>query len=163
MKTDGAQTWKAVYKALEPLRQAGYLTTVSDNKTMHTGPVTVIGTGNTPANLVAESKSRDIFLDGPLHALEGSDLNGKIAPIASTSFRWTIGDVSNNDKKPLTEEQFSRLRKHMREAKERGIGVRYWDVPSWPVRKRNAIWRVLLDEGVALLNTDDLEAVKKYF
>ncbi|KAI5302977.1 hypothetical protein KEM56_000157, partial [Ascosphaera pollenicola] len=163
LKTDGPATYAAVHKSLEPLRAAGYLTTVTNNKTIQTGPITVIGTGNTPANLVADAKSRDIFLDGPLHALEGSDLTGKTAPIASTSFRWTIGDVRNDEREPLSEEQLERMRKHMREAKERGIGVRYWDVPSWPLRRRNAIWRVLVEEGVALLNTDDLQAVREYF
>ncbi|GKZ36812.1 hypothetical protein AbraIFM66950_008044, partial [Aspergillus brasiliensis] len=51
VKTSGPETFKAVISALQPLRDHGYLTTLKDNKTLTTGPVTIIGTGNTPLDL----------------------------------------------------------------------------------------------------------------
>ena len=50
MKTDGEKTFPYVVKALQPLRDAGFLTTW--NGTMKSGAVTLIGTGNTPLNQV---------------------------------------------------------------------------------------------------------------
>ena len=43
-------------------------------------------------------------------------------------------------------------------AHAKGIMLRYWDQPGWPIRTRNGIWRQSKDEGVGLINADDLEA-----
>ncbi|OCK79731.1 hypothetical protein K432DRAFT_299187, partial [Lepidopterella palustris CBS 459.81] len=51
VKTDGTTTWPAVLSALSPLQNANYLTT-HDGTTLDPGPVTVIGTGNTPLSLI---------------------------------------------------------------------------------------------------------------
>ena len=51
VKTDGATTWPYVVRALQPLRAAGYLPTFNGTAVVP-GPVTVIGTGNTPLNQV---------------------------------------------------------------------------------------------------------------
>jgi len=40
----------------------------------------------------------------------------------------------------------------------RGIKVRYWDQPAWPVSTRDGIWRQLCTEGVDLINADDVAA-----
>lgn len=58
LKTDGATTFPAVIKALQPLRDAGYLTTF-DGTSVTSGPVTVIGTGNTPLDQVQGVSPRD--------------------------------------------------------------------------------------------------------
>jgi len=44
-------------------------------------------------------------------------------------------------------------------AHERGVKVRYWDLPAWPIGTRNEVWRQLVSEGVDLINADDLEGV----
>ena len=43
-------------------------------------------------------------------------------------------------------------------AHAKGIMLRYWDQPGWPISTRNGIWRQLKDEGVDIINADDLEA-----
>jgi len=58
LKTAGATTFPAVVKALQPLRDAGYLTTFNGTGVTQ-GPVTVIGTGNTPLNQVQGVSPRD--------------------------------------------------------------------------------------------------------
>lgn len=69
-----------------------------------------------------------------------------------------------SDTEPVfTDEQLSTLRAQIATAKSRGIGARYWDTPYYPIRLRNAVWRELLQEGVALLNADDLDAVAEFF
>jgi len=50
------------------------------------------------------------------------------------------------------------IKKQVEDAHKRGILVRYWDLPGWPVSLRNGVWRDLLRAGVDLLNIDDLGA-----
>lgn len=46
----------------------------------------------------------------------------------------------------------------MKTAHAKGIKLRYWDQPGWPISTRNGLWRQLIDESVDLINVDDLEA-----
>jgi len=163
LKTAGPETWPHVITALKPLRDAGYLSTLQNNETVIPGPVTVIGTGNTPLNLVAPVADRDYFIDGQLGSPAFADLTPLIAPLASTSFIDTFGNVNSDTDPPLNSSQLGTLRDQIAAAKSKGIGVRYWETPDWPIRRRNEIWRTLLREGVALLNADDLGAVGKLF
>ncbi|PYH91708.1 hypothetical protein BO71DRAFT_401147 [Aspergillus ellipticus CBS 707.79] len=72
-KTDGQETWNYVSAQLSPLREHGYLTYFNGTDIIP-GPVTVVGTGNTPFNLViANTTYRDIFFDAPLDKLSGDD------------------------------------------------------------------------------------------
>ncbi|KAM3066677.1 Altered inheritance of mitochondria protein 6 [Clarireedia jacksonii] len=66
LKTGGAETWPWVLKQLEPLRERGWLSFV-ENDTLHTRPITVVGTGNTPFNVLTQNATyRDAFFDAPL-------------------------------------------------------------------------------------------------
>ncbi|KAF7122953.1 hypothetical protein CNMCM5793_001129 [Aspergillus hiratsukae] len=68
-KTDGEKTWQHVMDNLSPLRERGYLTYFNGTGLIN-GPVTVVGTGNTPFNLVTSNSTyRDIFFDAPLNLL----------------------------------------------------------------------------------------------
>ncbi|KAL4939145.1 hypothetical protein BDV06DRAFT_214521 [Aspergillus oleicola] len=167
-KTSGPETFSAVIKALEPLRKKGYLTTVKDNSTLTQGPVTVIGTGNTPLDMVAPVANRDYFYDGPLASLstdEGEGITSLISPIASASFTDAVGDwtLSADSNSVLSDEQLDTIRSQISAAKEKGIQARYWGAPAWPIRARDALWRTLVAEGVGLLNADDLGAAADIF
>ncbi|KAL4772758.1 hypothetical protein BDW60DRAFT_186949 [Aspergillus nidulans var. acristatus] len=165
-KTSGPETFEAVIAALEPLRQKGYLTTVKNNETLTQGPVTVIGTGNTPYDMVGPVADRDYFYDGPLAALNETGIDGitpLISPIASTSFTSAIGELTLGVDSVLSDEQLDTLRSQISIAKEKGIKARYWGAPSWPIRARNILWMTLINEGVGLLNADDLAAAAEYF
>ncbi|KAL3431123.1 hypothetical protein BDV09DRAFT_176881 [Aspergillus tetrazonus] len=165
-KTSGPETFEAVIAALEPLRQKGYLTTVKNNETLIQGPVTVIGTGNTPYDMVGPVADRDYFYDGPLAALNENGNEGitsLISPIASTSFTSAIGELTLGVDSVLSDEQLDTLRSQISIAKEKGIKARYWGAPSWPIRARNILWTTLIKEGVGLLNADDLAAAAEYF
>lgn len=167
LKTSGPKTLEAVIAALQPLREKGYLTALKGNKTITHGPITVIGTGNTPLNLVGPVADRDVFFDAPLDALDKplyAGVTSRISPIASTSFNKVVGELNfSDDDAVLSEEQLDKLRSQIQTAKNRGIGARYWETPHYPIWVRNAVWRILLQEGVALLNADDLDAVSEYF
>ncbi|KAJ5199254.1 hypothetical protein N7491_000190 [Penicillium cf. griseofulvum] len=166
VKTSGPETFQAVIAALEPLREKGYLTTVKDGKTVTNGPVTVIGTGETPFDMVAPIKDRDYFFDAPLADLNDpkyAGVTGVISPVASTDFQEAVGKITVDTDPILSDNQLKAIRDQIATANERGIGARYWNTPYFPIRTRNLVWRTLLREGVILLNADDLAAAASYF
>lgn len=72
---------------------------------------------------------------------------------ASTSFTSSIGRVWGSR---LTQEQLQLIRGQIKGAHERGLKVRYWSLPQWPIGLRNHVWHILMREGVDVLNVDDL-------
>ncbi|KAK4238502.1 hypothetical protein C8A03DRAFT_43776 [Achaetomium macrosporum] len=162
LKTDGPETWPWVVKQLAPLRQRGWLS-YWENGHFHQGPITVVGTGNTPFDQIlggSNTTYRDAFFDAPLDQLENSPYNATNSYYASVSFWDAIGQVYLGGGKP-SEEQLEKIRGHLREAHRRGLKARYWGLPSWPVHVRNRLWEVLVQEGIDMLNADDLVAATK--
>ncbi|KAK0719845.1 hypothetical protein B0H67DRAFT_574362 [Lasiosphaeris hirsuta] len=159
LKTNGAETWPLVLKQLDPLRERGWLTYVQDGD-IHHGPITVVGTGNTPFDqIIANSTYRDTFFDAPLDHLDNSTFDSINSYYASTSLWASIGNVwfrgGPND------DQLAKIRKHLQEAHRRGLKARYWELPPWPIHTRNRVWEVLMQEGVDMLNVDDLDGATK--
>lgn len=106
---------------------------------------------------------RDMFFDAPLAELgEGNfaKLTENESPIASTDFAASFGDVR---KREMNETQVDLLREQLEKAHSMGIKARYWNQPAWPVGTRNAIWRILWDEGVDFLNVDDLKGASEFW
>ncbi|KAF2466073.1 uncharacterized protein BDR25DRAFT_328199 [Lindgomyces ingoldianus] len=77
---------------------------------------------------------------------------------ASVSFRKSIGLIWGGRLSPT---QMNLIRGQIQGAKRRGLKVRYWNTPKWPVGLRNHVWRVLVREGVDYLNGDDLRAMAR--
>jgi hypothetical protein len=158
LKTAGPETWPAVLSALSPLLKENYLSTY-DGTTFKSGPVTVIGTGNTPLSAIqsaplSSSNPRYAFYDAPLPLLSStfSNLTRFDSPIASTNFDAQFGKVAGS----MNSTQLELLRKQVSAAHEKGIKTRYWNQPDWPIRTRNTVWKTLVDEGVDFINADDL-------
>ncbi|KAG6884749.1 hypothetical protein C0993_008539 [Termitomyces sp. T159_Od127] len=180
MKTDGVQyasgihencvlkrllmhrTLPLVLAALQPLRNANYLTTAVQG-ILHIGAVTVVGTGNTPLEGIQALEPRDMFFDAPLNALNDSSINAvwnaSLAPIASVDYEAVVGW---NGIQNITEEQRSAIITLVESAHSFGIKARFWDTPAWPIQARDNVWRELLDDGADWLNADDLEAASKF-
>ncbi|KAL8715350.1 MAG: hypothetical protein Q9220_000683 [cf. Caloplaca sp. 1 TL-2023] len=213
-KTAGSALFPSVVAALQPLRSRGYLTHRNGTRILNR-PVTVIGTGNTPFNMVesdATNPYHDIFFDAPLGAMwegvpgeqipdgpkaeapvYGTDIDASMPELAATgheqrgalddvgqgksgapqdidayttanslyasvSFTQAVGHVLFGK---LSEPQLALIRGHIRGAHRRGLKVRYWELPFWPIGLRNYIWDVLVKEGVDILNVDDLKAATK--
>jgi hypothetical protein len=71
-KTPGDDLWPYIVSQLEPFRQKGYLTYFNGTDIIE-GPITVVGTGNTPFDLVtSDATYRDIFFDAPLDQMADS-------------------------------------------------------------------------------------------
>lgn len=154
LKTNGTTTFPVVVQALQPLRDAGYLTTYNGTA-ITPGPVTVIGTGNTPLDQVQPVKNRDYFFDANLALLNSSQSNitAEVSPIASTQFSLYIGAINGTT---FNDSQLATISSHLAVAKSKGIVGRYWDTPAWPTSTRNAVWTTLLKAGVGLINADDV-------
>ena len=161
VKTDGEATFPYVVRGLEPLRSAGYLTTW-DGKTVTSAPVTVIGTGNTPLSQIQGKADRDYFYDAPIPYLSTtfSNITSNVALTANWDFSAVFGEVRNQT---FNATQMQTLEEQVATAHGKGILVRYWDLPAWPVGTRNSVWRMLWDAGVDLLNVDDLEGAAGFW
>ena len=174
MKTDGPSTFPVVLEHLEPFRSRGWLTYFNGSAVIP-GLITVVGTGNTPFDLLtANSTYRDMFYDAPLselwgdsppppindyeQLLLGTQYTAENSYYASVSFQEEIGTLWHG---MLTPQQVLKIRGQVRGAEERGLKARYWDTPGWPVGSRDHVWDVLMTEGVGSLNVDDLEAAKE--
>ncbi|KZV98100.1 hypothetical protein EXIGLDRAFT_607332 [Exidia glandulosa HHB12029] len=157
MKTDGVETLPFVIKALEPLRQAGYLSSATGT-TLTLGPVLVIGTGNTPLAGIQALDPRDVFLDAPLASLNDT-YTPLLSPLASTDWATAVGWTGVGT---MSSEQRANLTKFVQDAHSRGIRSRFWDTPGWPISARDAIWREIINAGSDWLNADDVEAASKF-
>lgn len=122
VKTPGETTWPYVVQALQPLRDAGYLTTY-DGTGVTPGAVTVIGTGNTPLDQIQNKKFRDYFYDAPIPLLETtfSNLTSDVSPIASTDFAAVFGTVNGTK---FNSTQLATLKSQIATAKRKGILTR---------------------------------------
>ncbi|KAI0652252.1 hypothetical protein C8Q79DRAFT_1005469 [Trametes meyenii] len=162
IKTDGVEALPFILKALQPLREGGYLTTFA-NGTLTTSAVTIVGTGNSPLEQVKALSPRDYFFDAPLTQLTDPSLNTTwdptLSPLASTDYSvavgWNgIGNISDDAKANIT--------KFVGDAHALGIKARFWDTPGWPVYARENVWRALLEGGADWLNADDLIAASSF-
>ncbi|PWW79762.1 hypothetical protein C7212DRAFT_349457 [Tuber magnatum] len=154
LKTPGKETWPAVVRALAPLRALDYLSSIKDN-VLIPGPIIVIVTGSTPLDAIHPLSTRDYFFDGALWTLNSQNITKAISPVASAQLSAAVGEVGHEG---LNAKQRGMAKKQVEEAHKKGIFVRYWDLPGWPVSLRNGVWRDLVRAGVNLLNVDDLEA-----
>jgi hypothetical protein len=182
-KTNGEELFPIVESQISVLRDRDYLSYFNGN-TFISRAITVVATGNAPFNLIkANDTYRDIFFDAPLHLLssppisdasstssEEQETNGidlslggaqfttQNSYYASTDFYSEIGFPWRGD---LSSAQLTKLREQIKEAKDRGLKSRYWNTPAWPIGLRNHIWSVLINEGAAVLNVDDIRSASK--
>ncbi|KAI1178495.1 hypothetical protein F4777DRAFT_537820 [Nemania sp. FL0916] len=170
LKTDGPTTFAEVQAQLEPLRAGNWLSYVQDG-VVYERQVTVVATGRTPFDVLTQNSTyRDIFFDAPLNKLyedaEALDTDDDGGPFvynttnsfyASVNFKRAIGSVWSG----LSAKQLRLIRGQIKGAHRRGLKVRYWNTPAWPVSLRNRIWHVLMTEGADILNVDDLRAATR--
>jgi len=150
VKSAPRATYEAVHAALaahEPM-----LTVVRDGAARR-GAVQVVISGGRPIELMRRQRVRYAGVDGRLPDLD-SDEPPHFMPLISASwwdaFFW-LGDG------PMPPPQRERLEAIVAKAHERGRRVRFWATPERP-----EVWRLLLDAGVDLLNTDRLDAMRDF-
>ncbi|KAF2748032.1 hypothetical protein M011DRAFT_493929 [Sporormia fimetaria CBS 119925] len=158
-KTDGHETWPVLVEQLRPLHEKGWLSYFNGSHVLP-GAITVVGTGNTPFDLVQEMASdRFIFFDAPLESLSSDVYTSENSYYASIELKKAVGSVWLSGFNSGQEET---LKKQIEEAGEKGLVSRYWGTPDWPVSRRNKVWVKLMELGVGTLNVDDLEGATRW-
>ncbi|KAJ5975143.1 hypothetical protein N7481_008850 [Penicillium waksmanii] len=151
----GEHQWEHLMDALRPLRESGYLSHTTTNSSSETEiitrPITIVATGSAPYHRILSNPHKDIFYDAPLDSLSTTPTSSIRTPYswqnsyyASVNFHRSIGSLPLAR---LSQAQLAKLRDQIRGAHERGLKVRYWGTPGWPVGLRNYVWRVLVREG----------------
>lgn len=159
-KSKHSKIWPLLLDQLQPLRERGWLSHAA-NGTFISRPITVVATGNSRLDDITQNPWKDVFLDAPLADLDGGRYNVTNSYYASVSFKKSIGYFRSSG--IMGREQILKVRKQIQKAHDLGLKSRYWGTPVHPVEVRNKLWEVLLDEGVDLLNADDLDAAKAVY
>jgi len=165
LKTEGFSTLEAVQAQLEPLRVKGWLT-YWNGTAIVPGPITHVGTGNTPFAAVlnssySNSTYRSVFFDAPLNDL--SDIyNISNSYYTSASLTQILGGITKIPNSGLTRGQSRTVSTQIDKAKNLGLVSRYWDIPAWPVNRRMNIWRQLEQMGGGMLNADAIDEAARW-
>jgi hypothetical protein len=150
IKSDGEATYAALREVLQGYSEM--LTAVRDGKE-EVGAVSVVISGNRPWRAIAAEAVRHAAIDGRLGDLD-SEEPSHLLPLISDhwgrNFQWR-GDG------PMPPEEREKLRAIVEKAHARGRRVRFWATPESP-----ALWSELRAAGADLINTDDLDGLKRF-
>ena len=150
IKDDGEKTYTALHALLA--KYAGMLCEVRGGK-YRSRAVKVVISGNRPRALMKAQALRFAGVDGRIGDLESKEPAHLLAMISdrwSRVFKW-------RGKGTISASEAEKLREIVRKAHAAGRVVRFWATPEEP-----ALWKVLLEAGVDLVNTDDLPGLKKF-
>lgn len=123
-----------------------------DGDKIHPNAVTIILSGDRPRDRLLRQSKRLLAMDGRLPDLELNPPRALI-PLVSDSwaahFKWRGG--------PLPDEEAAKLRTLVAQAHAQGRIIRFWAVPD------NAeAWKLLLEAGVDMINTDKLAELASF-
>ena len=122
-------------------------------------PVRLVLTGNRPSyDHLQRTPDRRTALDGRMGDV-GVRTDARMMPVVSDHwtkhFGWRGRGVM-----PATERTW--LRAHVAALRVAGQRLRFWETPDAPGPEREAVWTTLLDEGVDLINTDDVHGLAAF-
>ncbi len=150
VKSDGATTYAALSKVLSQYSEI--LTSVHNGK-LTTRAVTVVISGNRAKEEIAAGSPRYAGIDGRLSDLD-TKLPSHLMPLISDNwnvhFRW-------RGKGPMPVQEKQKLRRIVEKAHRQGRRIRFW-----ATSENAAVWKELDDAGVDLINTDNLDGLKRF-
>lgn len=167
--------WPYVLEALEPLNTRGFLTTFSRKTGSFTrGPLTIIGTGNTPLSHVHHAAERVIFYDAPLRKIDKPariplssagpavevQIDHTISPMASSKFP-TLAHVGLA-MYPFPNPAISWMKRRTAEARRRGIASRWWGAANKPKWVRRRAWAMMREAQTDWINGDNLHDLARW-
>ncbi len=155
IKSDADSTFTVLQPIL--LRYAGMITSWNEGD-KNEKAVTVLLSGNRPIQTLSASSDRLAGLDGRISDLqngEPAELFPWISDNWISHFAWRgVGEMSDADKLKLSS--------IVHEAHRNGQLVRFWSTDFYESSARLALWNVLLENGVDLINTDDLAGLADF-
>lgn len=152
IKTDA----EATYARLHPLlrRYADILTIHAGDRAVP-GPVVAVISGNRPRSAMLAAPVRFAAFDGRLSDLdESANLPPSFMPLVSEN--WArVSDWDGQGAVPQgLRDELGRL---AASAHAQGRRLRFWATPDRP-----EVWSLLLEAGVDLINTDDLDGLRDF-
>ena len=150
LKSDAPRTYAALDKLLFKYKN---ILTRYENGKITKRAITVIITGNKPYKELQDQNTRFAFIDQNLLSLNDSTSN-LLCPLASTKYSNVLS-WKGKGKIPVDEKQ--KLVEIVTLAHSQNKKVRLWASPE----KKN-VWKELLDCGVDLINTNELEDLKQF-
>ncbi|MEN6426041.1 MAG: phosphatidylinositol-specific phospholipase C/glycerophosphodiester phosphodiesterase family protein [Phycisphaerales bacterium] len=155
IKTAAEPTYRRLHEVLEECRDM--LATFGPDGRKE-GAILVIVSGNRPLEFMQSQEVRYAGCDGRLTDLD-SRIRAEVMPLISDhwgqNFTWR-GDG------PMPPEERKKLDEIVQKAHAKGRLVRFWATPDVQSPARDAVWRELLSAGVDLINTDDLEGLRRF-
>lgn len=151
IKTNAEKTYKALKPLLE--KYASMLSCFENGKLIKRA-VIVILSGNKPYDLIANEAKRYAFIDENLMTLHNNNFNANYSPLASTKYSNLL---TWNGSGKIPEIEKNELKKLVDLAHFQGKKVRLWGSPE-----NKTVWKELLNAGVDLINSDDLEELNEF-
>jgi hypothetical protein len=147
--------WQTIYPVLrETFKEYSDIFTTFTAHGSDPKALTAIITGNRSKEMFSGETVRYAAYDGELSDLD-SDASADLIPWISTNwaadFQWRGMGAMPADEK-------LKLQGLVAKAHAKGRQLRFWGAPDQPV-----FWRAMLDNGVDLINTDDLAGAQKFF
>jgi hypothetical protein len=155
IKSEAETTYRALDALLQQYRNM--LTAFGPQEAIP-GAVSVVVSGNRPRELMEGQEIRYAAYDGRLNDLETS---APASLVFMISEKWT-DYFTWNGRGVMPEAERARLKEFVAAAHANGRLVRFWAMYDKRTRARTALWQVLLDAGVDLINTDDLEGLQGF-
>ena len=150
IKSEAVATYAVLHQVL---RRYADMLTIFSGETMDEGPVTAIISGNRPRATMTAQPIRYAAYDGRLEDLE---LYAPTTFIPLISDNWfTFARWLGQGEPP--EKVVKRLQEAVDKAHAQSRKIRFWATSDNP-----AVWRVLYDAGVDLLNADDLDGLRDF-
>jgi hypothetical protein len=150
IKTD----WKTTYPVLrEVLKQYSEMLTTFRDDAVVTNAIRVIISGDRSKEMFAGEAVRYAAYDGDLSDLDSKEPASFIPWISSSwlkTFHW-------DGHREIPEAERMKVQEIVRKAHARGRRVRFWGAPD-----QSVFWREMLNDGVDLMNTDDLRGLQQF-
>ncbi len=155
IKTVAEPTYRRLHEVLKEYRDM--LTTFGPDG-RRDGAVFVIVSGNRSLEQIQSQDVRYAGYDGRLTDLD-SEVPAGVIPMISDhwgrNFTW-------QGEGPMPPEERQKLGEIVRKSHAKGRLVRFWETPDLRSSARDAVWGELLSAGVDLINTDDLEGLRRF-
>jgi len=153
-KSDANPAYEELKKLLRKYRRM--ISIVTNDQDEPRKPIKIFISGHPRARPYDEILADDkklVALDGRPNEL-GRSISAAVMPVVSDNYRnflsWT-GEGTVN------QEERQRLQELVQRAHAEGKKVRLWAAPDIP-----EVWTFLLDQGVALINTDKLPELRQF-
>lgn len=150
IKNHGAETFSALNQLLA--RYPDVFSSV-ENEQLKPRAVRAVVSGDRAFDVIAKTTPRYAGIDGRLVDL-GSKQSPDLMPLISDNwnrhFKW-------RGKGQMPESEFKLLKATVEKTHAAGRKIRFWATPD-----EAATWKILNEAGVDLINTDDLQGLRKF-